>query len=243
MNKRQTDRSWPLPRHSHAMRMGWHDLLFMHWPVEPNDIEKHLPGIPCDQFDGRAWIGIVPFRMTNVAPRFVPALPGFSAFPELNVRTYVSIDGKPGVWFFTLDATNRIAVRVARQFFHLPYMDAKIEFESKDGVINYSSTRIHNNEPAAELELSYRPIGDSFFAEPGTLEYWLTARYCLYTQDRSGNLLRGEIDHDPWPLYDAEAKIVTNTMLDSFAIEILGDPHLLFSDDIFVKAWINQVVQ
>ena len=125
--KNKSDRTWPLPKHSHAMRMRWHDLLFMHWPIAPNLLQQHLPNIECDTIDGQAWIGVVPFRMSDVAPRFVPAVPGLSAFPELNVRTYVTVDGKPGVWFFSLDATNKLAVRLARKFFYLPYMDARMQ--------------------------------------------------------------------------------------------------------------------
>ena len=243
-NQSKSDRTWPLPRHSHVMRMRWHDLLFMHWPVEPALIEENLPGIECDMFRGQAWIAVVPFRMSDVAPRFVPAIPGMSAFPELNVRTYVTVDGKPGVWFFSLDATNKLAVRVARQFFYLPYMDATMRMSAtSDGWFSYSSHRTHAGESAADLEMSYRPTGEPFRAQPGSLEYWLTARYCLYTQDRKGNILRGEIDHEPWPLQRAEAKVQTNTMLnelDSSGKVTAQEPHLLFSSYVGVRAWLNR---
>lgn len=219
--------------------MRWHDLLFMHWPVEPPLIQQHLPDIECDTFAGQAWVAVVPFRMSDVAPRFMPAVPGLSAFPELNVRTYVTVDNKPGVWFFSLDATNKIAVRVARQFFHLRYMDAQMKLTEENGWFHYSSRRSHRGEASAELNMKYRGVGESFFAQPGTLEYWLTARYCLYTQDRRSNILRGEIDHDPWPLYQAQAQIESNTMLDNLGISSDEQPHLLFSPDISVLAWLN----
>ena len=242
----KSDRTWPLPKHSHAMRMRWHDLLFMHWPIAPNLLQQHLPNIECDTIDGQAWIGVVPFRMSDVAPRFVPAVPGLSAFPELNVRTYVTVDGKPGVWFFSLDATNKLAVRLARKFFYLPYMDARMQMSmAKDGWFSYSSRRTHSGEDPAELEMRYRPTGDSFRAEPGTLEHWLTARYCLYTQDRHGNILRGEIDHEPWPLQKAEAEVRSNSMLswlDPSSELTAQEPHLLFSSYVGVRAWLNQRV-
>ena len=226
------------------MRMRWHDLLFMHYTVDADAVQKLLPRrLQVDEFDGKAWIGIVPFRMSDVAPKFVPALPWLSAFPELNVRTYVTIDGKPGVWFFSLDATNPVAVRVARQFFHLKYMDARIRDEWKDGWYHYDSQRTHRNEPEANLKARYRPTGEPFVAEAGSLEYWLTARYCLYAATPGGKLLRGEIDHPPWPLQRAEAVVETNTMTNGLDMPTEGQvPHLLFSRDIAVKAWLNEVV-
>ena len=127
-----SDRTWPLPKRSHVMRMGWHDLLFAHWSFEPEEISCLLPdNVTLDTYNGKAWVAIVPFRMTDVAPRGIPAVPGMSAFPELNIRTYVTLQGKPGVWFFSLDATNPIAVRLARTAFFLPYMDARISIEKR----------------------------------------------------------------------------------------------------------------
>ena len=236
-----TDRTWPLPLRSYAMRMRWHDLLFAHWSFPKEDIAALLPqGLEVDAFDGKAWVAVVPFRMTDVAPRFVPAVPWLSAFPELNIRTYVSIDGKPGVWFFSLDATNPIAVRVARLAFHLPYMDAKMSIEQDADWYNYRSHRTHRGEPSANLVARYRPVGEVFYAQPGSLEYWLTARYCLYAQNRSGRLLRGEIDHSPWPLQAAEFEPDSNTMLASIGLESHDEPHLLFAKDIKVKGWLNE---
>lgn len=226
------------------MRMSWHDLLFAHWSFRPAEIERMLPpGIELDTFDGRAWVGVVPFRMSDVAPRFVPAMPWLSAFPELNVRTYVSLEGKPGVWFFSLDATNPIAVRVARFAFHLPYMDARMSITLRNGRYHYRSQRTHRHQPAARFEGAYRPIGDLFLAQPGTLEYWLTARYCLYVADGRGRLFRGEIDHPPWPLQAAELELKANSMLDWLSLTGEGEPELLFSKDISVKAWTNEQVK
>ena len=197
-------------------------------------------GVQVECFEDQAWIGVVPFRMTDVAPRGVPAMPGLSAFPELNVRTYVTFDDKPGVWFFSLDAANRIAVRAARRFFHLPYMDAEMSFERNSDEISYSSQRTHRGEASAEFVAQYGPSGEPFYAQPGSLEYWLTARYCLYTQDRRGRVLRGEIDHPPWPLQPATAEIKQNTMTEGLSVELPGLPHLLFVEQIHVQAWSNE---
>ncbi|MCA9214886.1 MAG: DUF2071 domain-containing protein [Planctomycetales bacterium] len=222
--------------------MSWHDLLFMHWSVPAEAIRALVPEpLEIDTFRGRAWLGIVPFRMSDVAPRFVPGIPWLSAFPELNVRTYVTADDKPGVWFFSLDATNPIAVRIARAFFHLPYMDARIKLTESERGFDYVSRRTHRGEPPAELDVSYKPTSEQFFAKSGTLEYWLTSRYCLYAANNNGEVLRGEIDHDPWPLQKAECTVNKNTMAEAAGIELPDEPpHLLFVNDISVIAWTNQ---
>jgi hypothetical protein len=158
---------------------------------------------------------------------------------ELNVRTYVTFDDKPGVWFFSLDAANRIAVRVARATFNLPYMDAKMSMTSDDSqTISYQSNRTHPGEPSACFEARYRATGETFFASPGSLEHWLTARYCLYSADRKGRIYRGEIDHAPWTLSHASWDVSQNTMCDSLGIDLNDEPHLLFAQPINVRAWM-----
>ncbi len=203
-------------------------------------LQKLLPdGLELDTRDGQAWIGVVPFLMSDVAPRCCPAVPGLSRFLELNVRTYVIKDGKPGVWFFSLDAANRIAVRVARATFSLPYMDAAMSL-SKDeaGATTYWSERTHRGEPPAEFDATYRAIGEPFRAQVGTLEHWLTARYCLYSADRQGRVYRGEIDHDPWALAPATCTIKQNTMCEPLGLQLSGAPHLLYAQSIKVRAWL-----
>ena len=120
-------RPWPTPRQPWILGMRWHDLLFMHWPVKSEALRPYIPpALAIESFDGTAWIGVVPFRMSAVVPRLIPPVPYLSAFPELNVRTYVSAEGKPGVWFFSLDAGNPIAVEAARDTFHLNYYNARM---------------------------------------------------------------------------------------------------------------------
>lgn len=197
-----------------------------------------------DTFDGKAYVGIVPFRMSDVAPRYCPELPLVSRFPELNVRTYVKINDKPGVWFFSLDATSRLAVRTARAMFHLNYVDANITFKKNPRPcpgkwINYHSVRVDRHAPPAELNCEYRPVGDWYFAKPTTLTHWLTARYCLYTSDKTGQLYRGEINHQPWRLQDAQAIIHTNSMTDGLGFDIAGQPPMLhFASKTKVVAWL-----
>src|ERR1700719_3421285 len=133
-------RPWPLPSVPWIMAQSWHDLLFAHWQVDAGELRPHIPPqLAIDTFEGNAWLGVVPFRMSGVRLRWTPALPWLSAFPELNVRTYVTMQDKPGVWFFSLDAANAVAVAAARLSFHLPYFRARITCSACGGWIQYSS--------------------------------------------------------------------------------------------------------
>jgi uncharacterized protein YqjF (DUF2071 family) len=194
--------------------MRWQDLLFLHWRLPAESLRAKLPaGIELDLFAGEAWVGVVPFRMSNVRPRGLPGVPWLSAFPELNVRTYVTRDGKPGVWFFSLDAANPVAVRRARAKFHLPYFDARMTSRARGGAIEYASVRTHRGAPVGTFRASWRPAGPLFHARAGTLEHFFTARYCLYACDPAGRILRGEIDHPLWPLRAAQVDVAEDTML------------------------------
>jgi hypothetical protein len=173
-----------------------------------------------------AWLGIVPFHMTRVHPRFIPALPRFSAFAELNVRTYVTLEGKPGLYFFSLDAADPVAVATARHFFHLPYFTARMSVAHEGSQIRYHSRRVHRGAPPAELEARYGPTGEVFHARPGTLEYFLVERYCLYTVHR-GVVYRCDAHHPSWPLQPAEAEIQRNSMAAAHGIELPEIPPLL----------------
>jgi uncharacterized protein YqjF (DUF2071 family) len=205
------------------MHQAWHDLLFAHWPVPADVLLPFIPSaLTLDLYEGQAWVGVVPFRMSGVRPRFVPAIPWLSAFPELNVRTYVVRDGRRGVWFFSLDAGNSLAVAVARAVFHLPYYHARMSCRlAGDSVAYaYSSIRTHHGAEAAAFEARYCPTGESYRATPGSLAHWLTERYCLYAADRAGRLYRSEIHHAQWPLQPAEAEITANTMATAAGITL-----------------------
>jgi len=195
-----------------------------------------------DTFEGQAWLGVVPFRMTGVRLRGTPVLPGLSAFPELNVRTYVTCGGKPGVWFFSLDAGNSLAVAIARAWFHLPYFRARMSCAKRDGWIHYQSERMHRGAPSGLLAGGYHPVGEIFSARRGTLEYFLTERYCLYAADRRGRIIRGEIHHPPWPLQEAEAEFTGNTMAEALGIALISRPLLHFARRQDVLVWPPQRV-
>lgn len=191
------------------MRQNWHDLLFMHWPLRPDVLRPLVPAqLDLDLYGGEAWIGVVPFWMSGIRARGLPPLPGFSRFPELNVRTYVIHRDKPGVYFFSLDAANSLAVWAARKFYHLPYFRAEMRAEDRGSEITYSSRRL---ESSAEYSGRYRPVSDVKLRDKGSLEHFLTERYCLYTVS-DGRVYCGEIHHSPWPLQDAAAETVRNSM-------------------------------
>jgi uncharacterized protein len=231
-------RTHPAPSTKVVMYQCWHDLLFMHWPVALDVLRPHLPrDLEMDTFGGQAWLAVVPFRMSHIYPRGLFPVPWLSAFAELNVRTYVVKDGKPGVWFFSLDAANPLAVSIARNWFKLPYFNARMKCNDDGKKIIYSSHRTHHNAPNCEFAGTYQPVADVVIPKPGTLEYFLTARYCLYTADKSGTIYRGEIDHEPWPLQVAKAGIEVNTMAEPINVKLMGEPLLHFSKRIDVKVW------
>lgn len=221
------------------MLQRWHDLLFAHWPLSPEALRPLLPaGLPLDTYDGQAWLGVVPFRMTGIRVRGAPAAPWLSAFAELNVRTYVVRDGRPGVFFFSLDAANPVAVALARRWYHLPYFRARMACTAGGRTIHYRSLRTHRDAPAARFVAHYRPDGPPLAAVAGSLADWLTARFCLYTAGGSGRLYRADIDHQPWPLQPAVADIRVNTMTAGHGIALPETPPLLhFSRRLDVTVW------
>jgi uncharacterized protein len=232
-------RPWPLPPGPWRWRQSWHDLLFAHWPVPTVILRPFVPQpLKIQEFEGTSWIGLVPFRMTGVMRRPWPDLPWVSAFPELNVRTYVEHDGKPGVWFLSLDATNPLAVWAARRFFHLPYFRATMSVSPNGDSFKYGSRRA-----GAEFTASYKPASAVYQAAPGSLEHWLTERYCLYALAPDGFLWRTDVHHLPWPLQFAEAGISANTMFDFHGLPIQGAPALLhFSRRLDVVFWNSERV-
>jgi uncharacterized protein YqjF (DUF2071 family) len=236
---RTEHRPYPVPAGPWALFMGWHDLLFMHWPVEKGVLRPLIPAaLSLDTFDGSAWLGITPFRMSGVRPRFLPSVPWLSNFPELNVRTYVTAEGKPGIWFFSLDAHNPIAVRLARATFSLPYYDAEMSCNAVGGEVRYRSVRTHRGAREARFAGSYRPVGEPFNFRPGTLENFLTERYCLYAADRRGNLYRGDIHHHPWPLQRAEIELGSLAMTEQIGVSLPEtEPMVHLSRRLDTLAW------
>jgi uncharacterized protein YqjF (DUF2071 family) len=224
--ERLEHRPWPLPRRGWVMGQTWEDLLFAHWRVSLEAVRAHVPAeLEVELRDGSAWLGITPFRLTGLRARGTLPLPRISSFLEVNVRTYVrAADGKPGIWFFSLDASSRLAVEAARRAYKLPYFHARMSATRRGEWIDYECARIE--ERGRVFSGRYRPVGAVFNAEPDSLEWFLTERYCLYTTDERGVVQRAEIHHEPWPLQPAEAEIELTTIS---PIELDGAPLCHFS--------------
>lgn len=227
-------RPWPLPAVEWTWRQSWRDLLFAHWQVPAAVLKPLIPReLELDEFEGTSWIGVVPFRMTGVMRRPLPDMPWVSAFPELNVRLYVTHGGRPGVWFLSLDATNALAVWAARRFFHLPYFRAEMSLRDDGREIRYESER-----SGAKFSAVYGPTGEPYGAARGTLEHWLTERYCLYARAPDGSLWRNDVHHAPWPLQPARAELRDNTMPAFHGLTVSGPPQLLhFARHLDVVVW------
>ncbi len=229
---RQRPRGYPL------MRQHWGKLLFMHWPLPYRTLRARVPdSLEIDLYHGNAWVGLIPFTMWGVRPSFTPPIPGLSAFHELNVRTYVHRDGVPGVYFFSLDASLAPAVWAARRFYHLPYFAAEISLRDTAGEIAYRSRRTHKDAPAAEFLARWRPGRPLPETDPGSLAFFLTERYCLYTEHR-GRLYRCRIHHPPWPLQSAELTEFHSDLLASHDLpEPENSPVLHYAANIGVDIW------
>jgi len=220
------------------MRQYWGKLLFIHWALDPAVLRPLIPAqLSIDTFDGKAWIGVVPFTMWGIRASFLPPIPGTSAFHELNVRTYVHFNGIPGVWFFSLDAASRMAVWGARQFYYLPYFNAEMSLAQFGNSIKYHSRRKDIRGASAQLDTVWN-IGEPLArTQPGSLEFFLTERYCLYSYHRK-QLYRSRIFHDPWSLQSATLDSCQSTMVEFLGIdEPKGAPVLHYAESIGVNIW------
>jgi uncharacterized protein len=223
-------RPWPVPSSPWANAQSWIDLAFLHWRVDADEVRKLVGrSVELDTFDGEAWLGVTPFLLSDFRLRGMPPVPRLSTFPELNVRTYVTRDDKPGIWFFSLDAASTIAVEGAKRLYRLPYHRAQMSCRRAGDHVHYESARA-----GAAFSGNYRGTGALFQAEPGTLEYFLAERYCLYTED-GGRGYRANIHHPPWDLQYGDASIDLNTMP---PLPLADDePHVMFSPRQDVVIW------
>lgn len=230
--KKTDHRPWPLPKRPWIMEQVWRDLLFAHWRIPAAVLRPRVPpSLKLDTFEGQAWITAAPFRM-SIRFRGLPLFPWMAAIPELNCRTYVVVGGKPGVYFFSLDITSAAAAWAARRLYCLPYYRAQMAFEKAGDRIAYIS-----NRDGASWRSEYAPTSAIRHAAPGTLEHWLTERYCLYAvSDRL--VYCGEVHHEPWPLQDASANFTAIGVLNRVHPEIAGDPEISsFTRELRVLIW------
>ncbi len=213
-----------MPRLPWIMFQSWRDLLFAHWRMPADLLRPLIPGkLTLEEFDGSAWVGMAPFDLPDLRARWPANFP-VAGFPELNLRTYVRVGGRPGIYFFSLDAGHRAAVRAARTFYRLPYHLADMGIEHREDWIHYTSRR---KEGEAEFVGRYRPTGSADQASPGTLEHFLVERYALYVVLGNGRVLRADIHHRPWQIQPAEAEFEVNTIARAAGISLPNDPPLL----------------
>ena len=240
----------PLPSGRWQMTQRWNDLLFAHWPVPAAQLEPLLPeGLEPDVFQGSAWLGVVPFWLDRIKMRGFPSLPGLRHFPDLNVRTYVrdAQTGTPGMYFFSLDAANLLAVAIAHTFFHLPYHWAEMRLDQRsEREFSFYSRRRFTHDPVV-FRARYRGLGPTrkvVEARSGSLEYFLMERSSLYTRNRAGHAVRSSLHHVPWPLEDAEAEIEQNDLAQSIGIKLPDiEPVLHYSRRLAVYVWPAELVR
>jgi uncharacterized protein YqjF (DUF2071 family) len=227
-------RPWPLPTSPWRVAQTWSELLFAHWLASPATLSALLPhGLRLDLYQGHAYVAIVPFFL-RIRARCLPPLPTAAAFPEINVRTYVTDGSRPGVWFFSLDAASRLAVWGARRLYRLPYHEAQIEAGVGADAVAYHARRRRGR---AAFRARYGPCGESFAPRPGTLEHFLTERYCLYAADGRGGLYRADVHHPPWQLRPAWADIAENSLAEAAGVTLCGEPLLHYASALPTVAW------
>jgi uncharacterized protein YqjF (DUF2071 family) len=239
-----------LPSGRWAMTQRWNDLLFAHWPIPASSMAALLPeGMRVDTFQGSAWLGIVPFWLDRIKIHGMPPIPGLHRFPDLNLRTYVRDEhtGMPGVYCFSLDASNLMAVGVARAFFHLPchWAEMRMDQRSEREFAFYSRRRFSSE--TVMFKARYRGLGPSRkLAENrvGSLEYFLTERYCLFTRNGAGQTVRANLHHIPSPLEEAEAEIERNDLPASIGLRMpVQEPVLHYSRRLAIYVWPAELVQ
>ncbi len=212
----------------------WRDLAFLHFSVEPEVIQSTLPsGLTVDTFEGKAWVGLVPFLMTGIRHHKLPCIPGTHTFPETNVRTYVHQDGeKPGVWFFSLDAANSLAVWGARKFYGLPYHRAEMQITKDKKILYRSVRRLQEASHRIEIQVG-SPLPDP---QPGSLEFFLVERYLLYSHHQ-GKISTGQVHHVPYPLHSASLLDVSESMIKANGLPERPWEHICFSPGVDVEVF------
>jgi uncharacterized protein len=219
-------RPWPLPERPWTIGQSWEHLLFAHWPVDPRALRPYVPAaLELDEFDGSAWVGLVPFRIAGHRLRGTIPVPVLSSFLELNCRTCVTHRGRPGIWFFSLDASSRWAVEAARRLCRLPYHHARIRLADD----RFEASRIGADGLA--FCARYRPAGPIRTAEPGSIEHFLTERYCVYADEGRA---RADVHHAPWPLQRAEGEVELQSIS---PVPLEGEPLLHYAARLDVLIW------
>lgn len=227
------------PQGSPIMHQNWGKLLFLHWSVPVSVLRPMIPlGLEIDTFDGGAWVSITPFTMWGIRPTMLPAIPGLSDSHELNVRTYVHAEGVPGVWFFSLDASNTIAVLAARMGFHLPYFQAEQHMEEAGESLSFTSRRTDPRSGPADFSARWTRGKALPAPDPDSLKFFLVERYCLYASHEA-KLFRARIHHAPWSLRSAVVDTLSSTMAEAHGMKLSDKPALVHAQGqpLAVEVW------
>ena len=230
-------RPFPLPDRSWAGGQTWEHLLFAHWTVDAERLRSIVPsGLQLDLRQGQAWIAVTPFRLRSLRTRFLPPIPGISAFLETNVRTYVRRSGRAGIYFFSLDATNRLAVQGARVLNDLPYRHAQGRMRASGRSIDYAIHRMDARFPPARLSAHYSARGNAEKPAPGSLEHFLVERYCLFAVTETGAIVRTDIHHMPWRIHTADGRLGHAGLIPPELEPLAGPPllHVARRQDVLV---------
>ena len=244
-------RPYPLPNGPWVMRQTWRHLLFAHWPVPAETLKPILPkGIELDTYNGQAYVGVLPFYRTNVRVRMLPQIPGVSSMPQINIRTYVRREDKPGVYFLALDTNNLPTVLMTRLTLGLPYYQAELKWstrrDSTGTRIECHSTRLGSADRKQSLGVSFEPISVADETVDGSLDHWLVERYCLYTVHLN-RLLRVDIHHKKWKIQHATAKFYEHSLLDTYLhheerTERVRAPLLHYAREMDALMWASRIL-
>ena len=232
-------RPWPLPSKNWIMRQSWRNFLFTHWPIPTEILRPHIPStLEIDTYNGSAWLGVVVFVMEGIYPRGLSSISLTPAFPEINVRTYVHYDGKPGILFMSLDVGDWASYTIAKKWYRLPYKKSSISFQQEGQTFRCQSVRKGKTNPPISFQVKYTPVSEVYFPKEGTLDHWLTERYCLFSSDNGNVIFCGDIHHRPWPLQKASANISRNTLFSPFDLAVSGTkPVFHFSKGVDTLIW------
>jgi uncharacterized protein YqjF (DUF2071 family) len=228
-------RPWPPPRAPWVLAQTWLDTCFLHWPVEVSALRPAVPGrLPIDTFEGRAWVTITPLVIRASRPRLAPPLAPWASFAELNLRTYTTVGGRPGVYFISLDCASAVSTAAARAAWRLPYRLARVAIRRDGERIVVRSRRVAPGPLPADFAATVAPAGEPAGAAPGSLDHWLLERYCCYGVDRLLGVLRTEIHHPPWRVRAAGAEVGENSLAAAHGLRLEGEPlvHLTLRQDV-----------
>lgn len=218
------------------MKQTWKHVLFLHWPLHAESLRPFIPKeLEIDTYDGQAWLGMIVFEMGGIYPRGLSRLPLTPPFSEINVRTYVTYKGEPGIYFLSIDVNNWASLNIAKRWYHLPYRPSEVSIQKEGASLHFEGIR--KKEPLY-VKGSYTPLKESFFSRAGRLDYWFTERYRLYSSDSFSNLYTASIDHPPWALQNTEVTIDKNTLFSPFGFHLGADaPIAHYSYGVQTNFW------